>query len=93
MEKEERKWRQCAFKFLAQQLAKRMCWAVPVQDFAGSVVEHRLHQLDVFARELVRMGSVVSPNSHLFDFAVSIGQTEPMREIQRVGQIAGAERV
>jgi|SRR2546425_3630208 len=40
---------QCAFKILVQQLAKCMCGAVPVQDFAGSVVEHRLHLLDVLS--------------------------------------------
>src|SRR2546422_7143290 len=39
----------CAFKILVQQLAKCMCGAVPVQDFAGSVVEHRLHLLDVLS--------------------------------------------
>src|SRR2546427_7133443 len=42
-----------AFKVLAQQLAKRMGRAVPVQDFAWSVVEHRLHLLDLFSRELI----------------------------------------
>src|SRR5438445_4430782 len=44
---------QGAFKVLAQQLAKRMGWAVPGQDFAWSVVEHRLHLLDLFSRELI----------------------------------------
>src|SRR2546428_9153917 len=44
---------QGAFKVLAQQLAKRMGRAVPVQDFAWSVVEHRLHLLDLFSRELI----------------------------------------
>src|SRR2546426_4422164 len=44
---------QCAFKVLAQQLAKRMGWAMPAQDFAGPVVEHRLHLLDVLSRELI----------------------------------------
>src|SRR5207245_3036188 len=34
-----RKWSLCAFKVLAQQLAKRMGWAMPAQDFAGPVVE------------------------------------------------------
>src|SRR5436309_10252200 len=48
-----RKKSQGAFKVLAQQLAKRMGWAVPVQDFAWSVVEHRLHLLDLFSRELI----------------------------------------
>src|SRR5207245_8794933 len=48
-----KKWSPCAFKVLAQQLAKRMGWAMPAQDFAGPVVEHRLHLLDVLSRELI----------------------------------------
>src|SRR2546428_9064282 len=41
----------CGFKVLAQQFAKRMGWAVPVQDFSGAVVKHLLHVFDGFARE------------------------------------------
>src|SRR5437016_6659605 len=48
-----RKTSLCAFKVLVQQLAKRMGWAVPGQDFPGPVVEHRLHLLDLFSRELI----------------------------------------
>ena len=37
----------CAFKFLAQQLVKRMCWTVPVEHFPWPIVEHDLHPLNL----------------------------------------------
>ena len=43
----------CAFKILAQQLMKGMSRAVPVQDFPGPIVEHRLDPLDLASGELM----------------------------------------
>ena len=40
-------WSACAFKILVQQLVKGIGGAMPVQDFPGPIVEHRLHPLDL----------------------------------------------
>ena len=39
----------CAFKILAQQLVKGMGRTVPVQNFPGPIIEHRLHALNLGA--------------------------------------------
>ena len=61
-----------------------MCGAVPVEEFAGSVVEYRLHLLDMFSRELIEaraLGEKLAQQPIGVLVGSSLPRTMRMREV------------
>jgi hypothetical protein len=74
---------QCAFKILVQQLVKSMSWTVPVQDFPRPIIEHRLHALDLVARDTVE---VCAGREELTQHSIGVLVCAALPRILRMGK-------